>query len=150
MTESKCDVRCKIADVAEDVRCEIANVPMVKDMQRSEMAERTKKFALRIIRLVDSLPENKVGRTIGSQVLRSGTSIGSNYREAARASTKKHFTSILAVALREADETLYWLELLEESKTIKPDLLAPLKQECNELVAIPVSSVKTASEKRNT
>jgi len=113
-------------------------------MQRAEMVERTKKFALRIIRLVNSLPENKVGRTIGGQLIRSGTAIGANYREATRASTKKHFTSILTISLREADETLYWLELLEESETIKAELLAPLKKECDELVAILTSSVKTS------
>ena len=114
-------------------------------MDRTEMTDRTKKFALRVIRLVNSLPESKVGRTIGTQLLRSGTSIGANYREAARAGTKKHFTSILTVSLREADETLYWLELLEESGTIKPDLLASLSAECKELVAILAASVKTAT-----
>jgi four helix bundle protein len=113
-------------------------------MNRLEMVDRTKKFALRIIHLVDSLPNTKVGRTIGGQILRSGTSIGANYREATRAGTKKHFTSILTIALREADETLYWLELLEESGTMKSARLKPLRQECNELVAILVVSVKTA------
>jgi four helix bundle protein len=113
-------------------------------VDRIEMAERTKKFALRVIRLVNSLPENKIGRTIGGQLLRSGTSIGANYREAARASTKKHFTSILTISLREADETLYWLELLEESKTIRADLLTSISAECRELVAILAASVKTA------
>ncbi len=113
-------------------------------MDRTEMVERTKKFALRVIRLVDTMPETKVGRTIGNQLLRSGTSIGANYREAARAGTKKHFTSILTISLREADETLYWLELLEESGTIKASLLAPLRQECSELVAILSASVRTA------
>lgn len=113
-------------------------------MQRTEMAERTKKFALRIIRLVNSLPENKVGRTLGNQLLRSGTAIGANYREAARAGTKKHFTSILTISLREADETLYWLELLEESETVKSALMQPLMIECREIVAIIAASVKTA------
>lgn len=113
-------------------------------MQRSDMVERTKKFALRIIRLVNNLPNDKVGRTIGGQLLRAGTSIGANYREATRASTKKHFTSILTISLREADETLYWLELLEESETIKAELLAPLKKECDELVAILAASVRTS------
>ena len=89
-------------------------------MNRLEMAERTKKFALRVIRLVDSLPETKVSRTLGGQLLRAGTSIGANYREASRAGIKKHFTSILTISLREADETLYWLELLEESGIMKP------------------------------
>jgi four helix bundle protein len=114
-------------------------------MNRTEMASRTKKFALRVIRLVSHLQTDSTARTIGHQLLRSGTSIGANYREAARASTKRHFTSIMTVALREADETLYWLELLTESETIKPELLNDLVSECNELVAILAASVKTAS-----
>jgi four helix bundle protein len=114
-------------------------------MNRTEMASRTKKFALRIIRLVSHLQTESTARTIGNQLLRSGTSIGANYREAARANTKKHFTSILTVALREADETLYWLELLSESGTVKPELLQELVSECNELVAILAASVKTAN-----
>lgn len=116
-------------------------------MQPTEMVERTKQFALRIIRLVERLPDTKVGSTIGAQILRSGTAIGADYHEASRASTKKHFTSILTIALREADETLYWLELLEESETIKSSLLSPLQNECNELVAILAASVRTASRK---
>jgi four helix bundle protein len=83
---------------------------------------------------------------IGGQLLRSGTSIGANYREASRSATKKHFTSILATSLREAEETLYWLELLAESNTIKPELLKHLRDECNQLVAIPAASVKKARQ----
>jgi four helix bundle protein len=115
-------------------------------MQRQEMVERTKKLALRIIRLVSKLPRNDVGQVIGRQLLRSGTSIGANYREAARSSTKRHFTSILVTALREADETLYWLELLAESNTVKPTLLSDLTKECNELVAILAASVRKARQ----
>jgi four helix bundle protein len=111
---------------------------------RRDLAERTKQFALRIIRLTSKLPRTDAARVIGRQLLRSGTSIGANYREAARSSTKKHFTSILVTALREADETLYWLELLSESETVKPDLLADLIDESQQLVAILSASVKTA------
>jgi len=113
-------------------------------MQRKDMAERTKLFALRIIRLVSKLPKNDVGRVIGKQVLRSGTSIGANYREASRSGSKKHFTSILVTTLREADETLYWLELLSKSNTVKPGLLTDLTNECRQLVAILAASVKKA------
>jgi four helix bundle protein len=74
-------------------------------MHRIEMVERTKQLALRIIRLVSRLPKNDVGRVIGTQLLRSGASIGANYREAARSATKKHFTAIMVTSLREADET---------------------------------------------
>lgn len=117
-------------------------------MQRREMVDRTKKLALRVIRLVSKLPKDDVGRIIGNQLLRSGTSVGANYREAARSATKKHFTSIMIIALREADETLYWLELLAESNTLKPSLLSDLMDECNQLVAILAASVKTASQTR--
>jgi four helix bundle protein len=115
-------------------------------MQRSEMIERTKRFALRIIRLVSKLPKNRAAEIIGRQLLRSGTSVGANYREAARASTKKHFTSILTVALREADESLYWLELLRDSEIIQPSLLCDIINECQQLVAILAASVKKASQ----
>jgi protocatechuate 3,4-dioxygenase, beta subunit len=100
---------------------------------------------LRVVRLVAKLPKNDVGRVIGKQLLRSGTSIGANYREATRASTKKHFTAIMVTALREADETLYWLELLAESNTVKQELLNDLANECRELVAILAASVKKAA-----
>lgn len=108
------------------------------------MVERTRQFALRTIRLVAALPDDRVGDVLGRQVLRSGTSIGANYREATRAGTKKHFTSILQTSLREADETLYWLELLSDSGLVASDRLAALLDECNQLVAILAASVKTA------
>jgi four helix bundle protein len=115
-------------------------------MKRQDMADRTKQLALRVIRLVSSLPKNDIGQVIGKQLLRSGTSVGANYREAVRSATKKHFTSILVTSLREADETLYWLELLAESSTVNPSLLSDLMDECNQLVAILAASVKTASQ----
>jgi four helix bundle protein len=112
-------------------------------MQR-DIAARTKQFALRVIRLSTQLPRNRVADVIGRQCLRSGTSIGADYREASRATTKKHFASMLAIALREADETLYWLELLAESAIVKPELLANLVDECGQIVAILAASVKKA------
>jgi four helix bundle protein len=115
-------------------------------MRREEMADRTRKFALRVIRLVSKLPRNDVARVVGGQLLRSGTSIGANYREASRCSTRKHFASTMAVALREADETMYWLELLRDSETVKPSLLEGLVNECSQLVAILAASVKTAAK----
>ena len=115
-------------------------------MQEKDLQDRTKKFALRIIRLVNALPNNQVSWVLGKQLLKSGTSIGANYREAAKASSKKHFATILSIASREANETLYWLELLSESETVKPELLSDIISECNELVAILTASVKTAQE----
>jgi four helix bundle protein len=112
--------------------------------QRAAMMARTKDFALRVIRLISKLPKNNAARVIGGQLLRSATSIGANYREASRTATKKHFTSILVTALREAEESLYWLELLAASGIIKPELLADLRDECGQLVAILAASVKKA------
>jgi four helix bundle protein len=109
------------------------------------MVQRTKSFSLRIIRLASKLPKGRVADILGRQLLRSGTSIGANYREASRANTKKHFTSIMTVALREADETLYWLELLRDSGIVRRDLLSGIIDECEQLVAILAASVKKAS-----
>src|SRR3954453_12551638 len=95
-------------------------------MNSRELSERTKQFALRIVRLVAALPKNRVGDVLARQVLRSGTSIGANYREAVRVTSRKHFASTKSIVLREADETLYWLELLAESKVVKRELLAGL------------------------
>jgi four helix bundle protein len=100
-------------------------------MDRDELRDRTKKFALRIIKLVAALPLNREGDVLGRQLLKSGTSIGANYREALRASSRKHFISITEIALREAGETLYWLELLLESEIISPERLNDLIDECD-------------------
>jgi four helix bundle protein len=117
-------------------------------MRKEEMVDRTRQFALRVIRLVSRLPKDRAADIIARQILRSGTSIGANYREATRATTKKHFTSILGNALREADETLYWLELLRDAGLVRPQLLKDLLDESNQLVAILAPSVKTASSPR--
>ncbi len=80
---------------------------------------------------------------LGRQILKSGTSIGANYREALRASSRKHFLSITEIVVREADETLYWLELLAESGNIKPSRLSGLIQKCGELLAIFAKTTKS-------
>jgi len=116
-------------------------------MDRDELRERTKRFALRVIRLAAALPRDRVGDVLGRQVLKSGTSIGANYREALRASSRKHFISIIEIALREADETLYWLELLTDSGIVESSLLSDLTKECDELVAIFTATAKTTRTK---
>lgn len=108
------------------------------------MRVRTKAFALRTIKLANSLPMNRASDVIGRQILKSGTSVGANWREACRASSKRHFVTTTEICLREADETLYWLELLAESNLVKATRLAPLMDECNQLVAIFVTTVKRA------
>jgi four helix bundle protein len=116
----------------------------------NELKERTKQFALRVIKLVAALPDNNIGWVLGKQILKSGTSIGANYREALRASSRKHFISITEIAVREADETLYWLELLADSKVIPSDRLSDLINECDQLVAILTATIKTAKRNEET
>jgi four helix bundle protein len=111
-------------------------------MSRTDLRERTKAFALRTIKLAGALPMGRAGDVIGKQLLKSGTSIGANWREACRASSKRHFVTTAEICLREADETLYWLELLSESNLVKAARLAAILDECNQLVAILVSTVK--------
>ncbi len=112
------------------------------------MRSRTLAFASRIVRLSAALPNDRVGDVLGRQLLKSGTSIGANYREAMRASSRKHFITILEIALREADETDYWLELILDNDLIPSDKLKPLQQECRELIAILAATVRTAKGPR--
>jgi four helix bundle protein len=103
---------------------------------------RTTQFALGIVRMYVGLPKTQVARTMGLQVFRSGTSVGSQYREAFRARSNAESISKLESVLQELDETDYWLELLGAAGAAKPDLLAPLRKEANELMAILVTAVK--------
>jgi len=116
-------------------------------VNREEMKHRTKQFALRIIRLSAALPKNREADVLGRQLLKSGTSIGANYREAVRASSRRHFVSNLEICLREGDETIYWLELLTESGVVPHKRLSGLLDECNQLVAIMTATVRTAKQK---
>ena len=111
------------------------------------MKRRTKEFAKRVIGLCRQLPETRDGRLIGNQLFRSGTSVGANYRAACRGRSKADFIAKLGIVLEEADESLYWLEILAETRIIKADLLTPLISETNELVAIFVASLNTAKSK---
>ncbi len=113
-----------------------------------DLAARTKRFALRIIRLYAALPKREEARVIGRQVLRSGTSIGANYREGQQARSHSEFISKVGTCLQEADETTYWLELLVESKLMPEDKLSGLLGESRELTAIFAASLKTAKAGR--
>lgn len=113
-------------------------------MDKDEFKRRTKKFALDVIRLVDGLPPSYVGQVLGRQLLRSGTSVGANYRAACRAKSVADFIAKMGIVEEEADECLYWMELLAEAKILTLDRLQPLMAEADELVAITVSSIKTA------
>jgi four helix bundle protein len=115
-------------------------------MQNAErdLAERTKKFARRVIRLYIALPKETVAQVLGKQALRAGTSVGANYREANRARSKAEFISKIGDCLKEADETAYWLELLIDENVVPKGRLEPLLKEADELVSILVTISKRA------
>ena len=118
-------------------------------MTQEEMKTRTKQFALRVIKLVESLPNGKAANVIGNQLLRSGTSVGANYRTSCRAKSTADFINKLSIVEEEADESIYWMELLIEGKIIKENLLENLMDEGNQILSIVISSIKTSKEKRN-
>jgi four helix bundle protein len=113
-------------------------------MANENLKQRTKLFALRIIRMVENLPETKTSRTLGGQVLRSGTSTAANYRAGCLAKSKRDFINKLKIVEEEADETIFWLELIEESGILSPDKLLSIKTEAHEILAITIASIKTA------
>jgi four helix bundle protein len=119
------------------------------DMEQGERSVedlkiRTKKFALDVIRLSESLPGGRTAEVINRQLLRSGTSVAANYRAACRARSRADFVNKMGIVEEEADEVQFWLELLTEAGVVKPDAVIGLRQECNELLAIVVASIKTA------
>lgn len=112
-----------------------------------DLKARTRRFALRIIRLFNALPVNEVGRTIGKQVLRSGTSVGAQYREGVRSRSDAEIVSKWGGALQELEETSYWLELLVEAEIVPAAQLTDLMRECDELLAILTTCVKNVKGK---
>ena len=117
-------------------------------MSEPDLKKRTKAFALRILKLVDALPKTTAGRALASQIVRSGTSVAANYHAACRAKTTADFIAKMGIVEEEADETLFWLELLEESELVTAATLAAIKQEVDELIAITVTSIKPARRNR--
>jgi four helix bundle protein len=114
-----------------------------------DLRERTKAFAVRAIKLFCALPKNQVvAQVVGKQLLRSGTSVGAQYREAARARSQAEFISKIESALQELDETQYWLELLIEAGIIAETRLRGLIDEANQLTKILVASVRTSKRRR--
>lgn len=117
-------------------------------MDKEYMKRRTKQFALRVIRLVESLPNGRTAEVIGRQMLRSGTSVGANYRAACRAKSTADFIAKMGTVEEEADESSYWMELLVEAEIVKAEKLGSLMKEADELVAITVASINTAKKRR--
>lgn len=113
----------------------------------TDLKKRTKQFALRVIRCTRALPKGWIAQVIAKQLLRSGTSVGANYRAAQRARSKAEFLAKMGIVEEELDESLYWMELLVEAEIMKEELLAPLMQEADELTAIVVTAIKTGRER---
>ena len=118
-------------------------------MNREEMKERTKLFALGIIQLVESLPKERTAEVLGRQLLRSGTSVGSNYRSACRGKSVADFISKMGIVGEETDESLYWMELLIEAGIEVNMKMETLMKEAGELLSISVASIKTARKSQN-
>jgi four helix bundle protein len=116
-------------------------------VNEQQFKTRTKQLALRVIRLVESLPNTKTADVIGKQLLRSATSVGANYRSACRAKSTADLIAKLSIVEEEADETLYWLELLIASRLITVEKLNNLMQETSEILAMTVASIKTLRQK---
>ncbi|MBM3839345.1 MAG: four helix bundle protein [Verrucomicrobia bacterium] len=113
-------------------------------MSNENLKDRTTKFALEVIKLVEALPDDRTSRTLGNQLLRAGTSVGANYRAASRAKSPADFISKIGTVEEEADETGYWMELLLLAGKTKGERTNAIMQEANELTAIAVSSINTA------
>src|SRR6266571_3048209 len=110
--------------------------------EERDLRDRTKQFALRILEMFSVIPKSTQAQVLGKQVLRSGTSIGANYREAYRGRSKAELVAKCGDSLRELEETAYWLELLIDGKIVTPEKLSALRQECDELIAIFVTILK--------
>ena len=113
---------------------------------KRDLQERTKRFALSVVRTFSIIPKTTEAQVLGKQLLRSGTSVGANYREAYRGRSKAEFIAKCGDSLRELEETAYWLELLVDSKIVQADALGILKQECDELIAIFVTILKRSKD----
>jgi four helix bundle protein len=116
---------------------------------RQQLQHRTKQFALRVIRLSQALPNDATGWVIGKQILKSGTSVGANYRASCRSRSDKDFLARMGVVEEEADETMYWLELLMESGLMPEDRLMALHQEAETIVKMVARSIITVKERMN-
>ncbi len=118
-------------------------------MNAEEMKDRTKQFALGVINLATSLPDIGIGRVIKNQLLRCGTSVGANYRAACRAKSTADFISKMGTVEEEADESMYWMELIVESGLMSEKQISDLYNEADEILSIVISSIKTAKRRKS-
>src|SRR5437762_12489588 len=112
----------------------------------NDLRQRTQEFGLRNVRMFSKLPKTTEAQVLGKQMLRSGTSVGANYREAYRGRSKSEFIAKCGDSLRELEETAYWLELLVQATIVQQESVGPLARECNELIAIFVPIVKRSKD----
>jgi four helix bundle protein len=117
-------------------------------MTKKQLQDRTFEFGIRVVRAVESLPRTDTGKTFGRHLLRAGTSVGANYRAAARARSRADFIAKLGIVEEECDESQYWMEVIIALRLLKPARLAKLLVEADELLAIVVSSINTARRRR--
>jgi len=117
-------------------------------LNKDELIKRTKQFALKILKLTATIPSTIEGRVIANQLTKSGTSVGANYRAACKARSRAEFITKIGVVEEEADECIYWLELVIEANLLKKELVEPLLKEAGEIVAIMASSRKSATINR--
>ena len=120
-----------------------SKIQNLKSMDEETFKQRTKKFGLAVIKLVETLPRNRTAEVLGRQLLRAGTSVGANYRAACRGKSAADVVAKLSIVEEEADESIYWIELLVEAGLVAPNRVDVLKKEANELLAMTVASIKT-------
>lgn len=113
-------------------------------MNADEFKDRTRTFALRVIRLCESLPKSRTADVIGKQLLRCGTSVGANYRAACRAKSPADFIAKMGIVEEECDESVYWMELIVEAGVMEEKRVADLRSEANEILSMVIASIKTA------
>jgi len=117
-------------------------------MNADEMKDRTQEFALRVINLVESLPNTRTGDVLGKQLLRSGTSVGANYRAACRARSDAEFIAKLGIVEEETDESIYWIELIAKANLMKISRVKNLLDEANQILSIVIASINTTKRKK--
>ena len=115
-------------------------------MNSTEFQDKTKRLGLHVIRFVEILPQNYTSRVIVNQILRCALSVGANYRAVCRAKSDNDFINKMKIVEEECDETIYWLEIIEESGLAKIEVVTPLKREAKEILAMIVASINTMSK----
>src|SRR4051812_4572966 len=118
-------------------------------MTDDDLKQRTKQFALRVLKLIDALPKTRAGSIVAGQLGRCGTSVGANYRAACRARSKKEFIAKIGIVEEESDESAFWLELIVEAALLKPRVVGPLHDEAVQILKIMVASGRSARESLN-